>query len=231
MVRETLGQEIVGLAEGLAHLGRVIGGVLQLRPEAFRDVSGTGPWGVTGLWIALLAGFSQAIGHAFILFVNRVRPLRFLLSLVVEALLFAMGFLAWAVTTWLVTRLVFGVPVPLVAMVRVLGVAHAPQLLGFLGALPYLGVPWLTLLSLWTALAFVVGLVAMTGLQPWSAFAALVIGWLVMHGLQRSAGRPVMWLGRWLLDRAAGVPVVSGGRSLQDLLAAGPPGQDAARRR
>ena len=215
----------------LAHFSAVIGGVLRLRPEAFRDISGTGPWGVTGLWIALLAGFSQAIGHAFILFVNRVRPLRFLLSLVVEALLFAMGFLVWALTTWLVTQFVFGVPVPLVATVRVLGVAHAPQLLGFLGALPYLGVPWLTLLSLWTALAFVVGLVAMTGLEPWSAFAALLIGWLVMHGLQRSAGRPVMRLGRWLLDRAAGVPVVSGGRSLQDLLAAGPPGPNGAGRR
>jgi hypothetical protein len=219
------------LIGSLAHLGGVIGGVLVLRPEAFRDVLGTGPWGVTGFWIALMAGFSQAVGHAFILFVNRVRPLRFLLSLVVEAVLFALGFLGWAFTTWLVMRLCFGVPAPLVATVRVLGMAHAPQLLGFLGALPYLGVPWLTLLSLWTALAFVVGLVAMTGLEPWSAFAALVIGWMVMHGLQRSAGRPVMRLGRWLLDRAAGVPVVSGGRSLQDLLAAGPPDLNKAGRR
>ncbi|MFO7628427.1 MAG: hypothetical protein R6W06_02705 [Prochlorococcaceae cyanobacterium] len=95
---------------------------------------------------------------AFILFVNRVTPIRFALSLVVEAILLVVGFLFWALSTWLVARLAFAVPVRPAVVVLALGVAHAPQLLAFLGALPYLGVPWLTLLSLWTAIAFVVAL-------------------------------------------------------------------------
>ena len=48
---------------------------------------------------------------------------------------------------------------PVLTLIRALGIAHAPQLLAFLGALPYLGVPILTLLSLWTAIGFVVGAV------------------------------------------------------------------------
>jgi hypothetical protein len=98
-------------------------------------------------------------------------------------------------------------------------------LLAFLGALPYLGVPWLNLLSFWTAIAFVVGLVDATGLAPWSVFSALVAGWFVMHALQRSAGQPVMRLGNWLLDRAAGRPVLREKRQLRQFFAdeASPP--------
>jgi len=209
----------------------VVGGALRLQAEAFRDVQYPGPAGAVGLWIALVAGFSQAIGQAFILFVNRVRPLRFALCLLVEALLFLLGFLAWALSTWLVIRLLFAYPITPLPVVRALGVAHAPRLLGFLGALPYLGVPWLNVLSFWTAIAFVVGLVDVTGLAPWSVFTALVAGWLVMHALQRSAGLPIMRLGTWLLDRAAGTPMVREKQRLRQLLEdrSSPPAQPGRR--
>jgi hypothetical protein len=209
----------------------VVVGALRLQAEAFRDVQYPGPAGAVGLWIALVAGFSQAIGQAFILFVNRVRPLRFALCLLVEALLFLLGFLAWALSTWLVIRLLFAYPITPLPVVRALGVAHAPRLLGFLGALPYLGVPWLNVLSFWTAIAFVVGLVDVTGLAPWSVFTALVAGWLVMHALQRSAGLPIMRLGSWLLDRAAGTPMVREKQRLRQLLEdrSSPPAQPGRR--
>ena len=215
----------MALSDSLAAFSTVVGGALRLQAEAFRDVHHAGPTGAVGLWIALLAGFSQAIGQAFILFVNRVRPLRFALCLLVEALLFLLGFLAWALSTWLVIRLLFAYPITPLPVIRALGVAHAPRLLAFLGALPYLGVPWLNLLSFWTAIAFVVGLVDATGLAPWSVFSALVAGWFVMHVLQRSAGQPVMRLGNRLLDRAAGRPVLREKRQLRQFLAdeASPP--------
>ncbi|MCX5953424.1 MAG: hypothetical protein NTZ40_08020 [Cyanobacteria bacterium] len=209
----------MALSDSLAPFSTVVGGALRLQAEAFRDVHHAGPFGAVGVWIALLAGFSQAIGQAFILFVNRVRPLRFALCLVVEAVLFLLGFLAWALSTWLVIRLLFAYPITPMPVIRALGVAHAPRLLAFLGALPYLGVPWLNLLSFWTAIAFVVGLVGVTGLAPWSVFSALVAGWFVMHVLQRSAGLPVMRLGHWLLDRAAGTPVLREKRQLRQFLA------------
>jgi hypothetical protein len=46
-----------------------------------------------------VAALSQGIGHAFILFMNRVTPVRFALSLVVEAILLVVGFLFWALST------------------------------------------------------------------------------------------------------------------------------------
>jgi hypothetical protein len=194
---------------------------LRLHPDAFRMI-GTGQvaawWGIL---IALLAGLSQGIGHAFILFVNRVTPVRFALSLVVEAILLVAGFLFWALSTWFVARLAFAAEVRPATVVLALGVAHAPQLLAFLGALPYLGVPWLTLLSLWTAVAFVVALVEVAGLGTWEGFIALVGGWLVMLLLQRRAGQPLMRLGRGLLNRTAGVQLVHDRRALREMLTSG----------
>jgi hypothetical protein len=201
----------------------LVGHSLRLHPDGYRMLaSGQVPawWGVL---IALLAALSQGIAHAFILFVNRVTPIRFALSLVVEAILLVVGFLFWALSTWLVARLAFAVPVRPAVVVLALGVAHAPQLLAFLGALPYLGVPWLTLLSLWTAIAFVVALVEVAGLGAWQAFTALLGGWLVMLLLQRRAGQPLMRLGRGLLNRTAGVQLVHDRRALRALLASAPP--------
>ncbi len=199
----------------------MIGPALQLRPEAFAGLERQSLVDGPGLWIALAAGLSQAVGQAFILFVNRVKPLRFAVSLWLEALLFAVGFLFWATSAWLVARLGFGVPVSLALVICALGIAHAPQLFAFLGALPYLGAPWLRLLSLWTALAFVVGFVAVTDLPAEAAFLCLAGGWLVMHAVQRTAGQPLAALARSLQNRAAGVPLARG-RELEALLHAGP---------
>ena len=204
----------------------VITGALRFDAHAYLYAAASGPLSRIGIWIALLAGLSQAIGQAFILFVNQVRPLRFAISLVVEALLFLSGFLVWATSTWLVAWLVFGARLPLPLLIRALGIAHAPQLLAFLGALPYLGVPILTLLSLWTAIGFVVGLVAVSDLSVWAGFSSLVVGWWLTNALQRTAGQPVMALGRSLLDRAAGVPLINDGRALEQMLRSGQLGPD-----
>jgi hypothetical protein len=206
----------------------VIGGALRFDADTYLNAATIGPLSRIGIAIALLAGLSQAVGQAFILFVNRVRPLRFLISLLTEALLFLGGFLVWATSTWLVAWLIFGAKVPVLVMIRALGIAHAPQLLAFLGALPYLGVPILTLLSLWTAIGFVVGVVAITNLSIWSGFASLVVGWWLTNALQRTAGQPVMALGRALLDRAAGVPLIKDGRRLERMLRNGQIGPDLA---
>jgi len=191
------------LLQVAAQLSEAIPGALGLQPQAFREDGSA----AVGLVITLLAGLSKAIGQAFILFLNRVRPLRFLLCLLLEAVLFAVGFLAWALTTWWLALLLFHRDLPLSAVIQALGLAHAPQLLAFLGALPYLGSSWLMLLSLWTAIAFVVGLAAVTGLSPWSALACLLGGWLVMQAMQRTAGQPLSGLLRRLEHRTAGVPL------------------------
>ncbi|NJO19149.1 MAG: hypothetical protein HC838_02450 [Spirulinaceae cyanobacterium RM2_2_10] len=211
-------------------LGDAIWGALRLDVEIFQRVEEFAPDRRLGILVTLLAGLSRGIATAFILFINRVQPLRFVLSLLLEAIFFVAGFIFWAVSTGLVARFGFGVSLPVDLVTRALGLAHAPQLFSLLGALPYLGVPWLTLLSLWTALAFVTGMRAIAGLDVWGAFWCMVLGWLVLQVLQRTAGQPVMNFGRWLRDYVAGVALVSNRQRLQELLQSGQEHQGGDRR-
>ena len=57
--------------------------------------------------VVLLAGLSQTFGQSVILFVNRVRPWRFVLSVAIAAVLFLFNYNFWVISTWLVARWIF----------------------------------------------------------------------------------------------------------------------------
>jgi len=142
-----------------------IGYVFALNAEAFR-IATTLPAGLKlALGVVVLAGLSQEIGQIVILFLNRIKPGRFVFSLLINALLFAFGFLALVGSTWLITLAPWTTRVAFKDLVIVLGLAYAPLLFAFLGALPYLGVPILSLLSIWHLLAMVVGFGAIANLS------------------------------------------------------------------
>lgn len=67
----------------------------------------------------------------------------------------------------------------------VLALSFAPLLFSFLGAIPYLGVPLLILLSIWHLLAMVVGVAAVTGLSLGEAFGYVAVGWIILQVLQQ----------------------------------------------
>ncbi|NTU86055.1 MAG: hypothetical protein HGA45_43130, partial [Chloroflexales bacterium] len=74
-----------------------IGEALRLNPRVFELVE-SGPnagWVIT--LIAILGGASLLIGQSVILFVNRVRPARFAISLLVNGLVFTISLVVWAV--------------------------------------------------------------------------------------------------------------------------------------
>ena len=67
----------------------VLGYVFALNAEAFR-IATTVPTGLQlALVVVLLAGLSQGIGQGIVLFLNQVKPIRFAISLAINALLFA----------------------------------------------------------------------------------------------------------------------------------------------
>jgi hypothetical protein len=203
----------------IAHFGDLLIQAINLNPEAFRAIQ-TLPLGTrAAITVALMAGFSQAIGQGIVLFVNRVKPLRFGLSLLIAAVLFAFGYLFWAMSTWLASALLFHEPVSsLLPVARALGLSYAPLTLSVLVALPYLGVPISTVLSVWSFLAFLTGLQAALGLGLWQAFWCGVLGWVVFELLQRTIGRPLEGLGRWVANRAAGVKLVTNLRELEQVV-------------
>lgn len=184
---------------------QLVGWVFALNAEAFRVVS-TIPQGLTiALFIVLFAGLSQAIAQSIILFINQVQPIRYVFSLLINTILFVAGFLFLVFSTWLITLLPGSVKVSLITLITVLGISYAPLVFSFLGTLPYLGVPLLSLLSVWHLLAIVVGFDAITGIGVEKALGYVVFGWIMLQILQQTLGRPLANFGRWLTDTVAGV--------------------------
>lgn len=199
----------------------LVSGALTLNPEAFELIQ-TLPLGTrAALYIVLLAGFSQAIGQGLVLFINRVKPFRFVLSLLIASILFAFGYIFWTLITWLASNLLFGWDTSFFTVARTLGLAYAPLMLSFFVALPYLGVPISVLLSVWSFLTFLTGLRVALGIGVWQAFWCSALGWAVFEVLQRTIGRPVAGVGRWLANTAAGVTLVTNLRELEQIVETG----------
>jgi hypothetical protein len=198
-------------------LGEAILRALALDEQIYVAVQGSRQ----GLWIALLvvglAGLSQALGQSLVLFINHVRPRRFILALIASTIGHMGGYGLWLVSVWLVGVYAFGAEVPWTAVSAAVGLAYAPQLLAFFELTPFLGNPFGALLSLWTLLAIVIGVRAGFGLETWQAVATSGLGWLLLQAWQRTLGSPVYALGRWIEQRAAGVPLRYGAADVQKL--------------
>ena len=164
-----------------------------------------------GLFIALivvgLAGLSQALGQSLVLFINQVRPRRFILAMIASTIGYMGGYGVWLASVWLVGVYAFGADVSWMAVAATVGLAYAPQLLAFFELTPFLGNPFGVLLSLWTLLAIVTAVRAGFGLETWQAVATSGLGWLLLQAWRRTIGAPVYALGRWIEQRAAGVPL------------------------
>ena len=183
-----------------------------LDPEAFRGAATGARFGVA---VVLAAGLSIAVGQSLALFAVGVRPRRFAASLLVQAALFSIGFLTWATTTWVVATVGFGGAGTWAATVAATGLAHAPQLFGAFVLVPYFGTAIGGLLSVWTLLAVWVATAGAFDLNATQALAASVGGWLLVHVLQRTIGRPLARLSRSLRRTVAGAelrPPRRGGR-------------------
>lgn len=157
------------------------------------------------LVIVALAGVSEAVGESVVLFANRVSRLRFLLSLLISALLFVFTYLFQAASIYVVARYGFGSAVELTTVTTVVGLAYAPRLFGLLAFLPYFGTGIAALLMTWSVLATVLGVAAAVELAPWQAVAAVAMGALLLAVLRRSVGLPLYWAAHWLRRVGAGV--------------------------
>ncbi|MBE9156130.1 CAAX protease [Nodosilinea sp. LEGE 06152] len=203
-------------------LGRALAGILTLDPEAFLALRRfpTDTVDALALAVVFVAGLSQAVAQSIILFVNRVKPLRFGLSLVLAALLFVAGYLFWALSIWLASRWFLDQAIPWQAVTDSLAFSYLPLVFSFFGAMPYLGVPVLRLLLVWNLLAVVVGFAVLANLTAIQAVSHVVLGWVVLLVLQQTVGQPVVNLGRWLTNRTAGMKLVVNRDQLKTLIAA-----------
>lgn len=197
---------------------QLLGGVFALNTEALQSISTLPQSLILALIVVATAGLSQAIAQSIILFINQVRPIRFVFSLLLSAILFVFGCAFLVLSTWLATLLPWIDPIPFNVLVTILGISYAPLMFSFLGAIPYLGVPILTLLSIWHLFAMVVGISAVTDFAMSQAFECVALGWLVLRLLESTIGQPLASLGRWLADTIAGVRLITGNTELQEMV-------------
>lgn len=191
----------------LPSLSETIRQALRLEPEIYAAIQ----WAPGGIWLALmvvlLAALSESVGQSIVLFVNRVRPRRFILALLTATFSRLAGFWVWAASVWLIAFYIFERAIPFRGVASAVGLAYAPQLLAFFVLTPFFGNPFSILLSLWSMLAIIVALRTGLGLEMWQAVITAGLGWVLIQVWQRTLGRPIYALGRWLERRAAGVPL------------------------
>jgi predicted Abi (CAAX) family protease len=201
----------------------LVWGALTLNSDVFNWINSLPQGNQVALIIVLVAGLAQAIGQCIVLFLNRVKPFRFFLSLGIATLLFAFTYGFWAASIRLSANFFFDSNLDYPTVYRTLGLSYAPLMLGFFIALPYIGIPISILLSLWALLAEIVGLQVLTDLNAWGAFACAGLGWVVLQALQRTIGRPIIAVGKWLKNLAAGTTLVTDKKELEELLMQGNP--------
>jgi hypothetical protein len=209
------------MTTAIEEVWHLVWGAIWLKPEVFKLINQL-PRGLeVALAVTLVAGLSQAIGQGIILFVNRVKPLRFVLSLVISAVLFGFGWIFWVLSTWIACNVLFRFNPALMTVAQSLGLSYAPQILSFFIALPYLGVPISITLSIWSFLAFLTAMRSTLGLGLWQAFWCGVLGWMMLQVLQRTIGWPVARAGQWLANKVAGVKLVTDLKEVERLVERG----------
>lgn len=188
----------------LQAVGYAIRQAMKLNPQVFVDVARS-PNGIYfALTIVALAGLSETIGQSLILFVNRVRPRRFIPAVLIGVLSYVIGYLLWTASVFLVVRYGFDVTASWVTIAAVVGVAYAPQVLSFFELTPFFGNAFGILLTLWSMLAVIVAIIAGLDLTLGQAVFAAGLGWLLLQLVRRTVGIPANRIWRWFRAHAIG---------------------------
>ena len=191
---------------------------LRLREKAFLAVQRSPDGSVLALTVVLLAGVATALGQSVVLFINRVKPRRFVLTVFISSALYVFSYAVWAASLWGLGRVLFASEASLNEVVRTVGLGYAPHLFSFLAFVPFLGIGLGSVLTVWSLFAIVTGVQVGLSLSVWQAFVCAGLGWLVLQILQRTVGHPLLRLSCWLKARAAGVEQIRESLEPDDLI-------------
>ncbi len=208
--------EIVqGFFTYISYLLQTINYSLRLDPQLYEFVSETpeSRWLVFG--VVFLAGASTLLGQSVVLFVNRVRRGRFVMSLVFNGIVFIVSYFVWGLTIAVIGQLLFPDELSVWGVVRMVGLSTAPLIFGVFILIPWMG-PFIgKILNIWSFLILVS--VVEFGFQVGLVRALIVvgIGWLIMMLLNNVIGRPIVALRNRLWRLVAGTSLDA---DTQDLL-------------
>jgi len=189
---------------------------LAFRPDVFDQFLAYAQKQGVSTAVAVLAGASLLAGESVVLFLNQVPRGRFLFSLLLNGVLFALTLAIWAATIWLAAYWGLGVEVPVATVVGVVTLGAAPFVFGLLILTPYFGTAIARILYVWSLLIIIRAMAQTFAVSLIEAAAVVGLGWILMLLLGRTIGRPVVWLRSYVWDRVVGP---QRHESAQDILA------------
>lgn len=189
----------------LTLLGRTIVHTLQFDQAVFQTVT-TGWLGLAvAVGIAFLGGVSLLVGQSVVLFVNRVRPPRFVASLLLNGILYVGNLVVWAWAIRVTARLTLGLRIPPDESLALMFLTAAPMIFGFLILMPYLGPLVERLLNVWSFLLTYQFVALAYGIDWWRTIWIVGTGWVLALLLENTIGWPITLLVRRLRNWVAGV--------------------------
>ncbi len=171
----------------------------------------------SALWIVALAGLSEAIAQSVVLFLNQVKPRRFILSLGVSSIIFVFGYFFYVISIDVLAKNLYkanNAPI----IFNSISLAYAPLVLSFLTMMPYFGRPIYAYLHVYHFLALIVAVNVTYVLEPQQALVCIAGGWLLLTLLKATIGRPLIWLARSSRNRAAGTQLAISRKDLEQKL-------------
>jgi hypothetical protein len=209
--------DITTFGNFLHTLWTLVQGALRLDPAAFQAVQSKAAYPVT-LTILFLAGVSKELGQCVVLLVNRVKPGRFVISLLVSGAMLVLSIIFEMGIIWLIGIFIFHRHEDIVHLFSAVSLAYAPLLLGFFILLPYAGSLLDHLLDIWCLLAIVIAVSVTLQLQLWQALLCTLCGWLLYQLVKFTVGKPLVAITGWLRQSAAGVPLSMKAQDLAETL-------------
>ncbi len=178
----------------------------------------------SALLVVLFAGISESIGQSVVLFANRVTPARFLVSILLNAGLIAIGFASLVICTWLSFFVPGSQPIDLLPLTIAVGLSYVPLLGAFLAALPYAGNALMWALRVAQLVSMVGGVASAARIPLWLSAAHVAAGWAVKLGVRQVFGKQFAAVDAQLTSAAAGKLIVAENVAVrtagQELLAA-----------
>ena len=194
------------VATTIASFFNLVGGILKFDEQAYRSVYTQEGGYLLALSILVLGGISLEIGQSAVLFANRVRRRRFLISLFLGGLVWTLGILFWASAVWGLARLLFGSSLLFGDIFVGAAISTAPLLFGFIVLLPYLGMFLFQLLRIYALLIYLNIINLVTDLGIWWAVVISLAGWLLLELVLRIPALRYDRIRSWYWRATTGTP-------------------------
>lgn len=149
-------------------------------------------WVVVG--IVFLAGASTLLGHSAVLFINRVRKSRFVISLITNGLIFIVSYVVWGFVVYVVARILFQANPPFTQFLRIMCLSTAPLVFGFFVLIPWMGPFVGKVLNIWSFLILLAIVEHQFQIGFWGSLLCVGLGWLASLALNNTIGKPVVAL-------------------------------------